>query len=308
MSTRRPGMDHDLYAFSALPGRPRLTWPGQARVAFWVLLHIEHWELLSPPGTVRDARFVSEFGNFEPDYRTWSQREYGNRVGIFRVLDTLDRHGIRATVAIDAASCDRYPFLVEECRRRGYEFVAHGTHATRLISSRMDEDEERAFIGQAIDTVAQASGQEVKGWLSQDFGQSTRTPRLVAERGIGHLLDFANDDQPYLMTVGAPPLVAIPNQVEWDDIQLFWMRRVETPRYPQLVDEAFATLHQEGAQSGRSFVLSLHPWLFGMAHRIAYLDQALQRLRAYNGVWQATAQEIADATRASLSPASLAPG
>lgn len=300
MSTRSAGMDHDLYAFSPLPDRAPIRWPGGARVAFWVLLHIEHWELLSPEDTVRDARFISEFGNFDPDYRTWTQREYGNRVGIFRILEVLDRHDIRATVAIDSESCRRYPFLVEECRRRGYEFAAHGSHITRLISSRMPEAEERTLIRASIESVAGASGQSIRGWLAPSFGESPRTPRLLAEEGIGHLLDWANDDQPFLMSVGSPPLVAIPNQVEWDDIQLFWIRRVETPRYPQLVNEAFGALHAEGAQSGRSFVLSLHPWLFGMAHRIAYLDKALERLRSYEHVWRATAQEIADATRDSL--------
>jgi allantoinase len=300
MSTRQPGMDHNLYSFSALPTRHALAWPGGAGIALWVLLHIEHWELIPPEGAVRDARFVSEFGNFAPDYRTWTQREYGNRVGIFRILEVLDRHQIRATVAIDASSCHRYPFLIEECQRRGYEFVAHGSHATRLISSKMSEEEERSFIATSVETLAMISGAPVDGWLSQDFGESTRTPQLLAEAGINYVLDWANDDQPYLMNVGSPPLIAVPNQVEWEDVHLLSMRRVETSRYPQLVNEAFRVLHAEGLHSGRSFVLSLHPWLFGMAHRIKYLDEALSKIRAYDGVWHATAGEIAQAARSGL--------
>ena len=89
MSTRRPGMDNPYYAYAPMPARPRLSWPNGARVAFWVLLHLEYWELDPPKEAVRDPRFVSEFGNFFPDYRSWSQREYGNRVGIFRILEVL---------------------------------------------------------------------------------------------------------------------------------------------------------------------------------------------------------------------------
>ncbi|HKO09649.1 MAG TPA: polysaccharide deacetylase, partial [Alphaproteobacteria bacterium] len=130
MSTRRPGMDNPYYAYAPMPARPRLGWPNGASVAFWVLLHLEYWELDPPKEAVRDPRFVSEFGNFFPDYRTWSQREYGNRVGIFRILEALDRHGIRATLAAGAAACERYPYLIAECLKRGYEVIAHGSHAT----------------------------------------------------------------------------------------------------------------------------------------------------------------------------------
>jgi allantoinase len=297
MSTRRPGMDHAYYAWSPLPKRPRLAWPGGKPVAFSVLLHLEHWELEPPPAAVKDPRFVSEFGPFSPDYRTWSQREYGNRVGIARVLRVLDRHKIRATVALGGAAAERYPELVEECRRRGYEFVAHGSHATRLLSSKMDEAEERAFIAGSLDAVERAVGTRPRGWLGQDHGESARTPALLAEAGLDHVLDWANDDQPYLMTT-RPPLVAVPNQIEWDDVQLFWVRRADTWRYPALVTEALDVLLEEGARSGRCFALSLHPWLFGMAHRIRYLDDALSAVTARQGLWHATAGEIARAYRA----------
>ena len=283
-------MDHDLYRFSPLPRRPRLEWPNGARLAFHVTLHIEHWELTPPPGSVKDQRFISEFGPFEPDYRTWTQREYGNRIGIFRVLDVLDRHGIRASVAIGASACERYPALVAEVNRRGWEVLAHGTHATRLISSKMTDAEQRACIATSIEAVARATGTPPKGWLGQDQGQAANTPQ-AAGRGRHRLSRrLSNDDQAYLMH---PGLVSIPHQIEWDDIVLFWLRRVETWRYPALVEEAARTLAEEGAISGRNFGLSIHPWLFGMAHRIRYLDEALTRIRAIDGLWQATTGEIA---------------
>ncbi len=298
---RRPGMDHDLYPFAPLPRRPALAWPGGARLAFWVVVHLERWELDPPAGALRDPRFKDPNGDFRPDYRSYSIREYGNRVGIFRIFEALDRHGIRATVAANSAACERYPFLVEECRRRGWEFAAHGSHATRMLSSRLSEAQERAAIGEAIERITQAAGARPTGWISQDFGESARTPQLLAESGMEYLADWPNDDQPYLMTT-QPPLVSIPYQAEWDDVQALWHRRILTPDYPALVEEACAVLHGEGARSGRSFGLGIHPWLFGMPHRIRYLVQALERLSGFDGVWQAPLGEIARHARAALIP------
>lgn len=291
---RRRGMDHPHYPFAPIPTRPPLRWPGGAPLALWVVLYLEYWELDPPAAAYRAPGVQGQWGSHFPDYRTYSYREYGNRVGIFRVLEVLDRHGVRATVAANAAACERYPFLVEQCLRRDWEIAAHGSHATRMLTSRMTEAEEREAIRAAVDTVGQATGRAPRGWVGQDFGESPRTPRLLAEAGLGWVADWPNDEQPYLMTAGRP-LVSIPYQAEWDDVQLLWLRQVPTPRYPAIVREAFDALHRDGAASGRLLGLGIHPWLFGQAHRIRYLDEALGAVAGRPGVWQATGSEIADA-------------
>ncbi|MEQ8398882.1 polysaccharide deacetylase family protein [Thalassobaculum sp.] len=291
-SFRAPGMDHDLYPFSALPSRPPLSWPGGARVAFAVVLHLEHWELDPPAAAVRDPRFKDPMGDFRPDFRAYTLREYGNRVGIFRIFDALDRHGIRPTVAVNAAACERYPYLIEECRRRGWEFAAHGSHATRMVTAKLTERQERDLIDRSIATVGRATGSRPRGWIAQDYGETARTPQLLAEAGLEYVADWPNDDQPYRMTT-TPSLISIPSQAEWDDVQLLWHRRVFTQRYPALIEEALSVLHAEGASSGRYFGLGIHPWLFGMPHRIRYLNEALDRIVGFDGLWQATLGEVA---------------
>ena len=295
MTEMKAGMDHSLYPFSPLPKRPAFQWPGGASVAFWVLLHLEHYELAPPDGTHRDPRFASEFGPYAPDYRTWSQREYGNRVGIFRVLEALDRHGIRPTVALNASAAERYPAVIAALRERGAEFIGHGTHSTRMLTARMSREEEEAVISRAIEAVAQATGAAPQGWLGQDAGESQHTPELLARAGYGYVLDWANDEQPYRMTTPAGGLIAVPNPWELDDAQLFWLRRADTWRYPELVGDALETLLAEGATRGRVLGLSVHPWLFGMAHRIRYLDEALARVMSSPGIWHGTAGEVAAA-------------
>ena len=283
------GMDNPWYDFVPFPKRPRLNWPGNARVASFVLLHLEYWELMPDEASVRDPRHVGEFGSFTPDYRTWTQRDYGNRVGIFRVLDVLDRYQIRAGVAVNALAAELYPYLIEQFKRRKYEFIAHGHSANRMISSKMSEAEEKAEIANSIAAIEKAAGVRPTGWLGQDYGESRRTPQLLADAGLDYVLDWPNDDQPYPMKVGRK-FVSMPNQPEWDDVQQLWLRRIPTTRYPDLVGEAFELLHHEG---GQVFSLSIHPWLMGMAHRIKYLDEALRRIERFGNVWHATPAEIA---------------
>ena len=193
---RRPGMDHAHSAFRTLTKAPRFTWPDGARIAFTVTLMLDYWEVNPPEGASRDPRIVSPLGNFFPDWLTWSQREYGARVGIFRVLDVLDRFGVTPSVALGAAAARRYPELVDELLRRDACFLAHGTYATRRITSRMSEAEERAYIAAGRDAVRGATGETPRGWCGQDFNESHRTPALLAEAGFSYTTDWANDDRP----------------------------------------------------------------------------------------------------------------
>jgi peptidoglycan/xylan/chitin deacetylase (PgdA/CDA1 family) len=285
-------MDHALYPYSALPARPVLRWPGDKPVAVWVVLYLEYWELATPAGEHRAPGVHGHWGHHFPDYRTYSYREYGNRVGIFRVLDCLDRHRVPVTVAANAAALARYPGLVDECVERGWDIVPHGSHATRMITSAMTEEDERAVIDDAIAAVERATGRRPTGWIGQDFNESTRTPRLVAASGLGWIGDWPNDEQPYWMSVD-PPLVSIPQQPEWDDVQLLWMRQVPLPRYPEIVADALAQLAADGTRTGRSLCLGIHPWLLGQPHRIRYLDDVLAHLAASRAAWLATGPAIA---------------
>jgi peptidoglycan/xylan/chitin deacetylase (PgdA/CDA1 family) len=201
------------------------------------------------------------------------------------VLDVLDRYQVRAGVAVNAMAAERYPYLIEQFKKRKYEFIAHGHSANRMITSRMSEAEEKAEIA----AIEKTAGVRPKGWLGQDYGESQRTPKLLADAGLDYVLDWPNDDQPYPMKVGKP-FVSMPNQPEWDDVQQLLLRRIPTTRYPDLVGEAFELLHQEG---GQVFNLTVHPWLMGTPHRIKYLDEALRRIERFGNVWQATPGEIA---------------
>jgi peptidoglycan/xylan/chitin deacetylase (PgdA/CDA1 family) len=295
---RGPGMDHAHHPFRALAEAPHFAWPDGARIAFTVTLMLDHWELDPPKDASRDPRIVSPLGNFFPDWLTWSQREYGARVGIFRILDALDRFGIQPSVALGSAAAKRYPELIDELMRRNACFMAHGSFATRRITSRMSEADERAFITAARDAVAAATGERPPGWCSQDFNAPAAPPPALAEAGFTYTTDWANDDRPFLLgPYEGRHVLALPPQPEWNDLECMWLRRVSPEIWADGVGEAFEVLHQEG---GGVFNLTLHPWIAGQAHRIRWLRAALSRVVGKPSIWRTTTDELARAARTLL--------
>jgi len=287
-------MDHAHYPYSPLPTRPKLAWPQGQGLAFAPLLYLEHWDLLPVPGTKRVPGVQGPWGNLNPDWRTFTYRDYGNRIGIWRVLEALEARGLRATVALGAAAAARHPDVVEACVARGHEFAAHPSHATRIHASHMSEEEERAAIAVAIEAVEKATGKRPTGWVAQDFSESHRTPQLVAEAGLRWLADWPNDEQPYALLT-RPGIVSVPVAVELDDMQMLWSKLIPSWEWPPLVAEAASRLTADAAGgAARCLLLGLHPWLVGQPHRIAYLEQALDGVLAAKP-WCATIGEIAEA-------------
>ncbi|MDF1790732.1 MAG: polysaccharide deacetylase family protein [Thalassobaculaceae bacterium] len=292
MTDPRPGMDHALYPYSAINRRPALSWPEGNGLAFTVVLHLEFWRLDPPKEDWRDPRYQGAFGNFYPDYTAFTQREYGNRVGIFRVLDLLDRFDLKLTVPANAAALERYPGIVERLKDRKVEFVAAGTHADRMITSKMDADAQRWMIDESIETVERLTGTRPTGWAGPGYGESEITAGLLAEAGLEYVMDWPNDDQPYMLRT-EPGLVSIPRQPEWDDGEIMWLRKVPRELWSEMAVSAFEGLYEERA-AGRYFALSLHPWVVGQTHRIRYLAETLEKIAPPRaGVWQTTAGDVA---------------
>jgi allantoinase len=288
---REPGMDHAHYQFRALPDAPRFVWPNGARIALTVTLMLDYWEVNPPAEESGDPRIVSPLGKFFPDWLTWSQREYGARVGIFRVLKVLDDFGLKPSVALGIEAARRYPELIDAAIARNACFMAHGDFATRRITGRMDLARERDIIHRARDAIARVAGEAPLGWCGQDFNESADTPALLTEAGFTYATDWANDDRPFLLgPYGGKSLLALPPQPEWSDLECMWLRRVGPPIWADCVADAFGFLHDEG---GGVFNLTLHPWIVGQAHCIRWLREALARILGKSSIWRCTTDELA---------------
>ena len=290
------GMDHDHYEYYPLNGtRPALRWPNDCRVALCVVVSLDIMEWVTPQDGYQLPTLAGGYGPSPfPDVTRWSHREYGHRVGVFRLLDMLEKHGIKPTVAMDALTAENYPFLVDHCQSRGCEIIAHGISASRMITSQMGEEQEREYIASSLARLAGATGSPARGWLGQEYGESERTPQLLAEAGIDYVCDWVNDDQPYTMSAGQGGLCALPMTLPLDDVAALWERRVAMSRYVGMAKDTFDALYHEGASNGRLIALNLRPWLSGQPFRVRYLNEALGDITGHDGVWPATGSEIID--------------
>lgn len=295
-------MDHLHYAYSALPRRHAAARAG-AGLSACVVLFLEHWEAEPAASDWRDPRFVGEFGSFSPDCRSWTQREYGLRVGVFRVLDALDEVGIVPAVAANARAVERLPTLVARLNALGCEWVGHGVAATAMMHARQPPQQQREHIQVALETLQRCTGQRPAGWASQDWGTTPDTFALLAQAGLRYTLDWTNDDQVYALQT-TPELQAVPLSAEWDDVQCQWLRNLEPRAHAALALAAFDRLRAECAAERRSavFALGLHPWVSGMASRIGALRGLLRELKSRPDVAWRLPGEIAQA-HASARPA-----
>ncbi len=302
---RRPGMDHEHYDWSPIVSRPRLRWPGNTRLALCVIVSLEVVEWAPPEGSIRAPNLYSHLAMQRPIIEPWlvSYRDYGHRIGIYRLLDLLEKHGLRPTIAMDAMTARNYGYLVRHCVERSYELIAHGISASRMISSRMSEAEERAYISESIAALRDATGRTPAGWAGPEYGESARTPQLLAEAGIRYVCDWANDEQPYCMKTAAGELYALPSMVELDDVFALRDRHFRVDEYCEQLKLAFDRMYRDAATSGRLLVLNLHPWLMGQPFRIEFLDDALAHMVRRQGVWCASGSEVIQAYRRTVQEA-----
>ena len=288
-------MDHEHYVYRARCAEAGAA-PGGRPVQAFVLLVLEHWDADADAQGLRDPRFVGEFGSFSPDYRSWTQREYGLRIGVFRVLDALAEAGIVPAVAADARVLERLPALVARLQALGVEWVGHGVGATHLMHSRMPLAEQQAQITAGLDAVRRATGRPALGWLSQDWGTTPHTFALLAQAGVRYTLDWCNDDAPFPLHT-TPAMTAVPLSAEWDDVQAQGLRHLTPRAHADLALAALQRLAQESLSTARPavFGLTLHPWLCGMSSRIGPMRALLREIARMDGVVWTQPGRIVDA-------------
>jgi peptidoglycan/xylan/chitin deacetylase (PgdA/CDA1 family) len=293
---RRPGMDHDRYPYSNLFERKPVIWPGDARIALWLVPSLEFFPLDMAPKGVKPA------GGLErpfPDYWNYTLRDYGNRVGFARLFRAFERRGLKASVAMSSRLAERYPHVLQEVNRLGFELIAHGIDMQHIHTTRIPRELERDWIERCLATLRRLSGQPVKGWYSPAHSESRDTLDLVAAAGCDYVCDWVNDDMPYALGTEAGPLYAMPHGYEISDLQLFHFYKYKPAQFVEQVMDHFDLLEREAATSGARIVaLSLRPWISGVPHRIAAIEQVLDRMGERAGVWSATGAEILAAWKA----------
>lgn len=290
---RHRGMDHALYPWSNLFARPPVAWPSGKRVAVWIVVNLEYFPLTPIDTPFRaPGHMVTPY----PDYRHYTAREYGTRVGAYRLLDAFAKVGARASFAVNGAIADRYPALVADIVSAGHEIVAHSTDMNGTIATGLAEDDERALIAASLETLERVSGTRPRGWLSIARSQSWNTPRLLAEAGLAYQCDWVNDELPYAMATDAGPIVNLPLNHELSDRQIVNVQQQSADGYAEQLRDAYDWLDAEaGRFGGRMLPLHLTPYIMGLPYRIGAFETLLGWLAAKDGAWFARGDEIVEA-------------
>ncbi len=291
-TSAEPGYDHAWFPWSALPTRSAVSWPGDALVAVSVVLDLGavEWERDVPVVPPLGGRGLAPY----PDLPRMSHREFGHRVGVFRLLRMLGDLDVPVAAAVDVLTVEHYGRLMEHLLPVTAEFLAAGLSASRPITSRMSEDEERHYIGESLGRLEDALPVRPSGWLSPGGCESVRTPALLAEALLSYVADWCNDDQPYPMRGAGPQLWSFPLSWELSDLSATYVRQVEPGRYAASVRDAVECLCAEGVASGRVLGLHLQPWLSGQAFRADAVEAVLAAVRADDRVWMATPGQIVE--------------
>ena len=284
---RREGYDHDLYEWSSIFSRKPVKWPGEKAVAVWVCVSLE-WFPMTPSD--QPFRAPGHMVTPYPDYRHYTAREYGTRVGFYRLLDAFKKAGVRASIATNAAIAERYPQIVRDIVADGHEIIAHSTDMNGTIATGLAEQDERALIQKSLATLESVSGTRPTGWHSIARSQSWNTPRLLAEQGVEYMCDWANDELPYRFSNG---LINLPLNHELSDRQIITVQQQSSDSYSQQIQDAFDWLAAEAdTHGGRVLPLHVTPYIMALPYRIAAFEQLLLNLAARPRGWFATGQQI----------------
>jgi allantoinase len=297
--TRAPA-HHGRYDYAPIRGRPRYSWPNGAGLAVYIAVNLEHFAFGEGLGAELGP------GGPQPDVLNFAWRDYGNRVGAWRLIDLLDALDAPASALVNSDIYAQAPGLAEAFRARGDEIVGHG----RTNSERqgvLDEAGEAALIAEATAILARAEGAPPKGWLGPWISQSRATPDLLAEAGYSYLLDWCMDDQPVFMRTRRGPILAVPYPQEINDVPMIVARKIEGAAFAQMIIDHFDEMLAQSAREPLVMGIALHPYIIGQPHRLRHLRRALTHVAKHRErIWLTTAGAIAAHVWAL--PAGTAPG
>ncbi len=274
---------HTRLEYQASIDRPRIALPDGHRVAVFLVVNIERWDIARP--MPRQVLTPPQGASVLPDVPNWAWHEYGMRVGFWRLKQALDRHNIAPTLAINGAVPAAYPRVTQAARDAGWEFMVHGFHQTATHNVA----DQRAMIRDAMATLTEAGGHKPVGWLAPGLTETLETPDLLAEAGIQYCADFVIDDLPTRLRTAHGDMLTMPYSVELNDIPIMM---IQHHRAEELFDRTvaqFDRLHAEAATEGAKVMgLAVHPFISGVPHRIGWFEKALAHMAGTPGTvfWQ----------------------
>jgi len=274
--------------YSPISHRKKLALPGGARLALWVIVNVEEWDInetmprsvLTPPAG----------GSPMPDIPNWAWHEYGNRVGFWRMLEVFDDLSVPAVLAINGSAIARYGAIVEAAKERGWEFIGHG-FSQKNMQKVADEAADIARTAAAIRT---ATGKPPRGWLGPGLTETWDTPDLLAEAGYDYVCDWVLDDEPVVLKTRSKPIVNLPYTQECNDVAMMLIQHHKASEYFDRAIDQFEQLYRDARDSARVMALVVHPYIMGAPHRLKYFRDALAHISGHRDVVCWTGGQILD--------------
>jgi len=281
-----PIRTHDRYPYSPISSRPVYDWPGGKRLAVYIGLNLEWFSF----GEGLGAELAP--GGPQPDVLNYAWRDYGNRVGVFRLAELFADLKLPVSLLVNAEMYRHAPQAVAAFRDA--EIIGHGrTNSER--QGTLTEAEELTLIGETTAAIEKHSGKRPQGWLGPWISQSPLTPDLLQEAGYRYLLDWCHDDQPVWMKTRQGRILSIPYPQELNDIPQIVARKREGSDFAAMIVDAFDVMQHESRKRPLVMAIALHAYVVGWPHRFKHLEYALKHMvdRAESSVWFTTAGNIA---------------
>jgi len=277
---------HDRYDYVPITRRADYRWPNGTRLAVYIGLNLEHFAF----GEGLGAELAP--GGPQPDVLNYAWRDYGNRVGAWRMRDLFDTLDMPVSVLANSAMYDYAPELMAAFRARGDEVVGHGrTNSER--QSVLDPTEEARLIAEATEVIRRAEEVAPQGWLSPWIAESLDTPDLLAAAGYGYTLNWCMDDQPVWMRTRAGRLLSIPYPQEVNDIPSIVARKDGAAQFADMIIDNFVEMLAQSNDQPLVMGIALHPYLVGQPYRLRHLRRALMHVLAHrDDIWLTRAGDI----------------
>jgi allantoinase len=275
--------------YSPIVQRKKLALPSGARLALWVIVNVEEWDInetmprtvLTPPAG----------GSPMPDIPNWAWHEYGNRVGFWRMLEVFDDLRVPAVLAINGSAIARYTAIVDAAKERGWEFIGHGFSQKNM----QKVADEKADIAKTSAAIKEVTGRSPRGWLGPGLTETWETPDLLAEAGYDYVCDWVLDDQPVrLKTRGGNSIVNLPYTQECNDVAMMLIQHHKASEYFDRALDQFEQLYRDARDSARVMALVVHPYIMGAPHRLKYFRNALAHIRGHQDIVCWTGEQILD--------------
>lgn len=288
---------HGRYEFSPITERPNYRWPNGTGLALYVALGVEEYRF--GEGLTEDIIA----GASKPDLVNTSWRDYGNRVGGFRLLDRLASRGIAPAILLNTEVYDHAPALMKAAAAAGAEIVGHGRTNSDTLAG-MQPAEELAYLKSVQERITTEQGFPARGWSSPWLAHTDNTLDLLPQAGFSYLLDLRMDDQPVWLKTASSPVLALPYALELNDSSTLIGRQTTARDFATMIIDEFDEMLLAAEKQPLVMSIVVHSFISGQPFRLAALTEALDHIAARRDeIWLTQPGQIFDYVASGAAPA-----